>query len=83
MNTEVVGKYPLEFHDVVKSKDFTAVTSLFQCGNKTELTWEEIPSCMLRPTSRRRKGHLDPRLLRMANSSPVRQCFHGLLKRHF
>jgi hypothetical protein len=27
MNTEVVEKYPLEFHDV-KSEDFTAVTSL-------------------------------------------------------
>jgi len=34
MNTEVVEKYPLEFHDVVKSEDFTAVTSLFNVDTK-------------------------------------------------
>jgi len=28
MDTQVVKKYPLEFHDVAKSEDFTAVTSL-------------------------------------------------------
>jgi hypothetical protein len=34
MNTEVVEKQPLEFHDVVKSEDFTAVTSLFNVDTK-------------------------------------------------
>jgi len=28
MDTEAVKKYPLEFHDVAKSEDFTAVNSL-------------------------------------------------------
>jgi hypothetical protein len=34
MNTQVVEKYPLKFHDVVKREDFTAVTSLFNVDTK-------------------------------------------------
>jgi hypothetical protein len=41
MNTEVVEKYPLEFHKVVKREDCTAVTSIFSV-DEMGLNWKQM-----------------------------------------
>jgi hypothetical protein len=46
LNTEAVQKYPLEFHDVVKSEDFTSVTSLFNVDTKLSSLGKRVhPAC--------------------------------------